>query len=232
MNSDELLPIIVRNPRDQRNPEKTMPKDPNLLKKRVYSFTADLVVIALINKGLMYTYISFLKTYFYQLPLKTQFLLESKVYSIHSVSLLLVFWGYFIISYYWGEGKTPGKLLFGLKVYSPSFKNTAEYHLTLKESFSRTMGYFLCYLTFGLLFGIAFFTKNKKGIPDWLSHTSIVSDEQMTYLDHAYFSPDFKNDFLPLKSSPKEKVYQLASDDSVIELPPPKRASDSSDEAA
>ena len=239
MNSDQLLPTVVHNPRSEKNPEASLPKDPTLLKKRIYSFTTDLFFVALINKGLMFTYMSFLKTYFYQITLKTQLLLETKMVQVHSLSLLIVFWGYFMMSYYWGEGKTPGKLLFGLKVYSPDFKNTGEFHLTLKESFSRTMGYFICYLPFGALFGISLFTKDQKGIPDWLSHTMVVSDEQMSYIDNVYFSTDFKNDFAKVQRSKTEIEAQLSlfeeskelqSDGAVIELPGPKKSSD--DEAA
>jgi hypothetical protein len=230
MNAEYYLPTIINNPREHKNPEANLPNDNKLLQKRSYAFITDLFIIGVINKCLMYTYISFLKTYFYQLTLKTQLSLEAKMYDAHFVSLVIVFWGYFIMSYYWGEGKTPGKHIFGLKVHSPNFKNTGEFHLSLRESFARTLGYFINCLTFGSLFAISFITKSCNGFPDWLSQTSIVSDDQMKYIDEVYFSPDFKNDFLQaVNSSNDSKEIQLSlfdqknevTEGSVIELPPP-----------
>lgn len=240
----EFLPTIVHNPRKLKNPESSLPKDPTILKKRIYSFTTDLFFIALINKGLMFTYMSFLKTYFYQIPLRTQMILENKMDHVHSLSMLIVFWGYFMMSYYWGDGKTPGKIVFGLKVYSPSFKHTGEVHLSLRESFARTMGYFLCYLPWGALFGISLFTKDHKGIPDWLSKTMVVSDEQMAYIDQEYFSTDFQQDFPAPTFKPRilrqeeeqlslfDEYNELESDGTVIELPGPHTMEDEEKKAA
>ena len=235
METEAYLPIIVKHPRDQKHPEANLPPDNKILRKRSYAFVTDLFIIGLINKGLMYTYISFLKTYFYQLTMKTQLLLESKMYDVHFVSLGIVFWGYFLMSYYWGEGKTPGKHIFGLKVHSPGFKYSSELHLTLRECFARTLGYFINCLTAGSLFAISFITTNSKGLPDWLSQTSVVTDEQMDYIDKVYFSPDFESDFLkPAMSIVEEKEVEqqlslfedqklktLESVGTVIELPAP-----------
>lgn len=242
MNNQAYLPTIIDYPQDQKNPEENLPEDDAILRKRSLAFAADLLFVGVINKGLMYTYISFLKTFFYQLSLKSQLILEAKMANIFSVSLFVVFWGYFFMSYYWAEGKTPGKHIFGLKVYSPNFKYNGEYHLSIRECFARTMGYFINCLSYGLFMVIPFLTKSKKGIPDWLSQTSIVTDEQMKYINDIYFSPQFEivqtqveteeifdegfQDKNQLSLFESDQVNELESDGTVIELPAAQYISD------
>ena len=183
MSGEQNYPVIVVFPRQNKNPEARLPHDNDFMKKRVYATTLDLFLIGLINKAMLFTYLKFMKSFYYQLPFSLQYRLESGLVSISMLSLFVVFWGYFMLSNYWGEGRTPGKILFGLKVHSPSFKYHGQYHLTLYEAFARTAGYFFCYASFGLLYGIAFITPDRKGIPDWFSGTQVVTDEQMEFID-------------------------------------------------
>lgn len=48
----------------------------------------------------------------------------------------------------------------------------------LKESFNRTLGYFICYITGSFLFIIPFLRQDNKGIPDWLGQTKVISEEE------------------------------------------------------
>jgi uncharacterized RDD family membrane protein YckC len=150
-----------------------------LLKKRSYAFTMDLFIITLINKGIIFTYVNFLETYLYQLPTSFQLSINQKISQLNNLSLLLVFWGYFLFSYYMGEGRTPGKLIFGIKVHSP---HRGDDHLSFKEAFMRTGGYFIGCFTGMLLLALPFLRKDSKGIPDFLSHTHIVCEDELEYI--------------------------------------------------
>jgi uncharacterized RDD family membrane protein YckC len=231
MNNQAYLPTIVNYPQDQKYPEDNLPQDDSILKKRSYAFAIDILFIVIINKGLMYTYISFLKNFFYQLTISSQLVLEENMTNVFSVSLFIVFWGYFFMSYYWAEGKTPGKQLFGLKVHSPNFKYTGEYRLSVMECFARTMGHLITCLFYGLFLVIPFITKSKKGIPDWISQTTIVTDEQMKHINDIYFSPQFEvieavlekdkifHDKNQLSLFESDQINELESDGTIIQLP-------------
>ncbi|TNF27276.1 MAG: RDD family protein [Deltaproteobacteria bacterium] len=230
MSTEQNLPVVVPFPRQNKNAEARLPHDGDFMKKRVYATTLDLFLVGLINKAMLFTYLNFMKSFYYQLPFSLQYRLENGLVSISTLSLFVVFWGYFMLSYYWGEGKTPGKMLLGLKVYSPSFKYHGQYHLTLFEAFARTAGYFFCYASFGLLYGIAFMTPDRKGIPDWFSGTQVVTDEQMEFIDKHYFPPHHEQIFemgpwkkeeekLPIQLSLFDESRVLEANQDIIVLP-------------
>lgn len=148
-------------------------KPNKLINKRTFAFTLDLFLIILINKAIMLTYMSTLNIVFYHLPVAVQKNLIEYLPHISFHILLLVFGGYFFFSYFLGEGKTPGKLLFNLKVQSLS-SNDKE--LSFKECFLRTAGYFVCYLTGLILFAIPYFNKKGTGLPDFLSSTQVIDE--------------------------------------------------------
>jgi uncharacterized RDD family membrane protein YckC len=77
-----------------------------------------------------------------------------------------------------GRGQTIGKLFFSLKVVDHDFENQSNYdeHLSFKASAMRTLGYFMCYLTGGMLFLVNFFRRDTKGLPDFFSKTFTVSE--------------------------------------------------------
>ncbi|MCO4794728.1 MAG: RDD family protein [Bacteriovoracaceae bacterium] len=236
MSGNQNLPTIIPFPRVNKNPEARLPGDSDFMRKRVYATTLDLFFVGLINKALMFTYLNFMKSFYYQLPFSFQYKLENGIVNISTLSLFVVFWGYFMMSYYWGEGRTPGKMLFGLKVHSMNFKYHGQYHLTLAESFKRTAGYFFCYLSFGLLYGIAFLTPDRKGLPDWFSNTMVVTDDQMSFIDGHYFPPHSEQilamgafvsgEKLPEQLSLFEESTVLKSSSEIIELPEPSKDDD------
>lgn len=143
----------------------------DLIRKRCFAFTVDLMFIIMINRAIMFTYMNFIRTFFLHIPYHAQSNLVEGLPQIHLTTLLAVFFGYFTISYYMGEGQTPGKLLFGLRIYSKR-KNSIK--LNLQESILRTMGYFLCYITGFVFFLIPFLRRDQKGIPDWFSRTEVI----------------------------------------------------------
>lgn len=150
-----------------------------LLKRRTYAFTLDLFAVALINKGILIAYTNFLQSFFYQLPIHAQQSIIGEIPKASFFTLTAVFFSYFLMSFYLGEGKTPGKLFFGLRVYSPKKLQDT---LTLKESSLRSLGYFLCYATGLFLFLAPFMRKDRKGVPDWFSGTQTISEERFLLL--------------------------------------------------
>lgn len=165
---------IVTHLSAQRPPEKSLVKD------RMYAFTMDLFLIGIINKAIMFTYLNFVKAFFFQLPIGVRANLESKLYAVNSINFLVVFFGYFLLSYYLSEGKTPGKIMFNLKVQCP---HTHSDQLSLKTAVMRTAGYFVTIPTAFTLLLIPCFRKDCKGIPDWLSDSFVMSSDEQYYIE-------------------------------------------------
>ena len=143
------------------------------LKKRFYAFYIDLVAITLIQKIVVFTYQKSIRELFPTLSLEAQSKLFDNVWQVTLSTLTLTFFSYFIVSMHLGNGKTLGKSLLGLRVYSP--ENTTPSFL---ESVQRTLVYTGCYLMGSFLLLIPFARKDSKGIPDMISHTEVVTEEE------------------------------------------------------
>jgi uncharacterized RDD family membrane protein YckC len=156
-----------------------VPSNEAVLKDRSYAFFTDIFLIGIINRAIMFTYANFIRTFFYQMPYSVQKSLNEKMFEINTMSFFVVFWGYFLLSYYLSEGKTPGKIIFHLKVQSP---HTHEGHLSLKACAMRTLGYFVSMPSFFALLAIPYFRKDKKGIPDMLSNTFVMSVKEERFI--------------------------------------------------
>lgn len=143
----------------------------DILKKRVYAFTADLFIIVVANYFLMASFTNFIKTVFFHLPLRAQLFFVHKLGMMTSVSLMSLTFAYFSIFYFVTNGRTMGKTLFGLKVISL----TGE--LSLKQSMQRSIAYFTCAMFGSFLFALSFIRKDDKSLADIFSGTNVVYDE-------------------------------------------------------
>jgi uncharacterized RDD family membrane protein YckC len=146
------------------------------LKKRFYAFFTDLFIIGLLQKFLVYSYISFVSETFIQAPFAVRQSLLGNVAQLRLSTLLFTFFSYFLVSYYMGHGKTIGKTLFNLRVLS---HEGAHEELSFMESFMRTVGYTTCYATGSFLFGIVFLRNDQRGIPDFFSQTEVITEEEL-----------------------------------------------------
>lgn len=193
--------------------------DPIILKKRTYAFTLDLFFIAVINKAIMYTYINFLETFFYQLPISFQMNINGQLAKANGISIMIIFWGYFVLSYYMGEGKTPAKMLFGLKVHSP---HSSDNHLSFKASVLRTSAYFICCFTGVFLIAIPFLRRDKKGLPDWFSNTHVVTEDEIAVVqhheDHGMRDVIKWNNSIPFPEDPISKRISEDKDKSLFKI--------------
>ena len=151
------------------------PRKGGILRRRTFSFFLDLFCILLTTRLLMASYISYLKTFMYLMGDKSQHLLTSQMHKVEFSIITVVFFGYFFLSYYMGSGKTPGKILFRLRVV-PSDNPTSL--LTFKQSMKRTFGYMFCYLTGFVLFSIPYFKKDRSGIPEMLSGSKVLTEDE------------------------------------------------------
>lgn len=150
-----------------------------LLSKRLYAFNIDLVMILFIEKSLMNLYALHTKQLTFFNPIQISNLLMKPLDTLLLTTTII---SYFTLSYYMFNGKSVGKSLMGLRVFS-------KFHpeITLYDSFSRSLGYFTCMVPMNILFAIPFLTKSGRGLPDWLSETEIVTENFYSHFTQEYY---------------------------------------------
>jgi uncharacterized RDD family membrane protein YckC len=143
----------------------------DLLRKRLYSFTFDILIIFILNKGLMGLYFKTLEQHY---PLNQRLYDQAlEIYPFIQFSLFTcLFFGYFIWAQYVWDGKTIGTHLNKIKVVNSNKKIPALGQISL-----RTLGTFICYISGLILFIPIAFTKDNKGLADWMSSTYIIRDD-------------------------------------------------------
>lgn len=165
----------------------------------------------------MASYISYLKTFMYLMGEKTQLLLTSQMHKVEFSVITVVFFGYFFLSYYMGNGKTPGKILFRLRVV-PSERETEL--LSFNESIKRTAGYLFCYLTGFILFALPYFNKNRSGIPDMFSGSKVLTEDAYKAALEAKKIEEEKEELLGHQME-LDFTAEVVSDKNIIYLPGP-----------
>lgn len=145
----------------------------NLLRQRIYAFSIDLFAILALNKVMTLIYMWYLKKFSW--PLFRAFSDSPQlVQETEIITLFLLYINYFFVSLYLSQGKTLGKTLIGLKIVDKESPGK----IGLTQSFLRSFGYTLCYLGGLVLFTLPFLNRKQKGVPDWLSHTQVISEKQ------------------------------------------------------
>jgi uncharacterized RDD family membrane protein YckC len=130
---------------------------------RINAFLIDLMMIKVIYYASIFSALLFMT----DLNINWRYQDFVNIKSNSLASLYLIFTMYFSLSLYLGNGKTLGKLVMGLKVYS--MEGSKE--LSFKESFLRSLGYGFSVLCFLLPFAFIFFNKQKKTFACILSNT-------------------------------------------------------------
>lgn len=198
------------------------PREGGSLRRRTFSFFVDLFCVLLTTRLLMASYISYLKTFMYLMGERSQYLLTSQMHKIEFSVITVVFFGYFFLSYYMGNGKTPGKILFRLKVVPTD--NPLEL-LSFKQSLKRSAGYIFCYLTGFVLFTLPYFNKDNAGIPDMFSSTNVLTEDEYALLVQANaLEIERKENF----GHQIEMDFNQAIQDNIIYLPGPEYFLDNS----
>mgnify|MGYP006430975135 CR=1 FL=1 len=155
------------------------------MSRRVWAFTIDLIIIGLMNKTVMLSFQNFLNTFYYQLQFSTQRMLENNLTAVSYVSYCIIVWGYFQLSYYLGEGKTPGKHFLSLQTYGAEFFDSGEYYLNFHSSTMRTLGSFLG-VVFILPLAVPFVHPRGKSLSDIFSGPDVISQEQMLIYEQEF----------------------------------------------
>lgn len=151
-----------------------------ILAKRISAFVIDLFTIILLKTAIDVSYAIFLNNFYFFLNLQQQNTLSSGNLPMHWTITMIIFWTYFIYCHYTLEGKTFGKMAMKIRTINDEFifiQKFKDYTPTLKMAFRRTLGYFVCYLSFGTFFGFSFFSEDQRGVPDYFSSSRTVSDE-------------------------------------------------------
>jgi|GEM_PF-3572688 len=181
--SADILPFPSppESPYQELKAKETREKDnrKKKLKKRIYAFGTDLFFIGVIQKVIVLSYVSFINENFNQAPMRVKSSLLGNLGELRLSTLVFTFFSYFLLSYFLGHGKTPGKTLFNLRVFSHEGDPK---ELSFMEAFMRTVGYTTCYVTGSFLFFIAIFRKDARGIPDFFSQTEVYTDEEFDVL--------------------------------------------------
>ena len=150
-----------------------------VLKRRVYAFWIDFFLITFLYKAFLYVYIDFIKKAILFFQLKEMIFEYSFI--VYFPLFSIIFCAYFLLSSFLSNGKTPGKGLLKLKIHSVDHRD-----LSMMSCLLRALTTYICYLPMGLLLMIPFFSKNGRGLPDWVSGTHVCLDKE-DYEDEKQF---------------------------------------------
>lgn len=142
----------------------------HIIKKRTYAFTLDLFLIILLNKVLINSYALYLQTVFYHFPPKKQLMMIASLEQVFLGVFALLFFSYFTFSFYLGNGQTPGKMLFAVKVVNAKNDGPAAFW----QSAVRTIFQAASCILFFLPFASLFIGQTGRGLHDWASGTKII----------------------------------------------------------
>ena len=157
-----------------------MPSKKEVVRKRLYAFITDIYAIVILNKVLSFTWVAFINAFFINTTLNVA-MASNIISGTSKLSLGIIFLSYFTFFYYLGDGKTIGKMIFGLKVCSNHNHNK---ELTFMEAFSRSMGYLFCNFMWFLPFATIFLRRDAKSICDYISHTSVLTEAEMAIIEN------------------------------------------------
>jgi uncharacterized RDD family membrane protein YckC len=165
--------------------------------KRIISFGVDILAISLLKISLHGAYAVFINQFFSPLNAQQRAELINGNILLHAVIFVAIYTAYFLYTSFVLDGKTLGKMTMGLRVVDEGFIQDADqmtYNISLQNSFRRSMGYLLCYLSFGTFFVFNFSSEDKRGLPDYLSSSRTVSDDWLAnMLEHKQYSAETIN---------------------------------------
>ncbi len=93
--------------------------------------------------------------------------------------MFFTYFSYFLVASYLFEGKTIGKSIFNLRVVN---KLERDGQIFFRDCLLRSVGYTLCYIMLFIPFLASAFGKEAKGLPDYLSETEVVTEEDFQQL--------------------------------------------------
>jgi uncharacterized RDD family membrane protein YckC len=152
-----------------------------LLNKRIYAFIVDLGVIYFLKFFSLILYLKTIGFFLTALPIENKEKLFTNITLLDKYLLIVIFTGYFLSCFFITNGRTIGKFLFNLKLVSKK-----EDEILLDQYLIRTFTYLFCYLNGLFLLLIPLVTKDGKGLPDWLSGTMVINDNEQRIKQSEY----------------------------------------------
>ncbi len=149
-----------------------------IIGKRIHAFTVDLFFIFVLKQITVSSFLRSLDLIFFKLPFKFQFLLTKEFAIFSNLTLLSIFFTYFTLFTFLSNGRTPGKYIFGLRVFA---KN---HELTLFQCIGRTLTNLFCVFTFCLPFLATIYKKNNQGPSEIFSKTYVGFERKPLIVDH------------------------------------------------
>ncbi len=142
----------------------------SMLKRRIFAFTLDLFLVTMINKVIINSYVLYLQTVFYHFSPGKQAELVASLESVFLSVFALLFLCYHSLSLSLGNGQTPGKILFAIRIVDKK----SESQLKLWQVLGRTFLYSASCLFFFLPLALSFVTPRGNGIHDLFSSSKCV----------------------------------------------------------
>lgn len=155
-------------------------KKDKIMLRRFSAFAADFFIVLTIFNVISVSYVTFLNTFLVPLSDAQRLSFTTSTIGMSIAIFAVVYLTYFLAANYLYEGQTFGKKWMGLKVINEAyiyFDEVYEYNLTFSQALRRSMGKFLCYASFCSFFILNFINEEKRGIPDMVSKSRVVSEE-------------------------------------------------------
>ncbi len=152
------------------------------LTKRIIAFGIDLASIMIVKTSLHTAYAIFINQFFSPINGHQRAQIIQGSLRCHALTFIAIYTSYFLYTSFILDGKTLGKMTMGLRVIDEGFiqdHNQEEYRMTFQNSIRRSIGYLMCYLSFGTFFIFNFSSEDKRGLPDYLSNSRTVSDDRL-----------------------------------------------------
>jgi len=153
-------------------------KLPNIVNKRINAFTIDLFLIFVLKEITVNSFVKSLDLIFFRFPFKIQYFLSTVFTVFTSITLLSIFFCYFTLFTYITNGRTPGKYIMGLRVYTKSQE------ISLTQSIIRTFSNLFSVFMFCLPFLAIMMKKNHVGFSDYLAKTTVDFEKRPYVVNH------------------------------------------------
>lgn len=153
-------------------------KIPPIVNKRINAFTIDLFLVFVLKEITVNSFVKSLDLIFFRFPFKVQYFLSTEFTVFTSITLLSIFFCYFTLFTFITNGRTPGKYIMGLRVYTKSQE------ISLIQSMARTFLNLFSVFTFCLPFLAVMMRKNHVGLSDYLVKTTVDFEKRPYIVDH------------------------------------------------
>lgn len=155
-------------------------KKDKIMLRRFCAFAADFFIILTLFNMIQVSYLTFINYFLVPITEAQRVSLATSSVAMSISIFTLVYMTYFLAANYLYEGQSFGKKWMGLKVINEGyiyFDEEFEYNLTFSQALRRSMGKFLCYASFCSFFILNYINEEKRGIPDMVSKSRVVSEE-------------------------------------------------------